>query len=141
MKNIKIAIIDEDRKILGELEEVLTMSGYAPLVVNDTYLAVDTIVQMKPDVILLGLKMPRKNGFELAGEINRVFETKRIPIVAMSDVFKDEFRFLLNLCGIDRFLKKPFQPLDVIWAIENVAKESNPSDAAFEISLEFSKAR
>ena len=139
MKNRRIAIIDEDKKFLGELEGVLNLSGYDPVVVNDSYLAVDMIAQMEPDVILLGLKMPRKNGFELASEINRVFEAKKIPIIAMSGIFKDEFKFLLDLCGINRFLRKPFQPLDVIWAIENVTIESKQSDAAYQISIEVLK--
>lgn len=125
MKNKKIAVIDEDKRFLGEIEEVLTGSGYVPVVVSDALCAVDMAVWSKPDVILLELRMPRKNGFELANEINRVFEAKRIPIIAMSAFLKDELAFLLNLCGINRYLKKPFRPLDLIWAIEDVTEESN----------------
>ena len=130
MKNRKIVIIDEDKKFLEELEVVLTMSGYAPVVLEGNYLTIDMVFQMKPGVILLGLKMPHNNGFEFANEINRVFEGKRIPIIAMSEIFKDEFRFLLNLCGIDKFLRIPFQPLDVIWAIENVIGDGDQPDMA-----------
>lgn len=139
MKNKKIAVIDEDKAFLKELQGILSMSGYEPVVVNDTYLAVKMIAQFEPDVIILGLKMPRKNGFELAREINRVFEVKKIPIIAMSEIFKDEFKFLLDLCGIDKFLKKPFFPLNIIWAIENVTLESNQSNADYEISNEVLK--
>jgi len=123
MENRKVAIIDEDKKILRDLEEILAMSGYVPIVINDTFTAVDTIIQHKPDVILIELKMPHKNGFELTDAINRVFEAKRAPIIAMSSFFKDEFRWLLDACGIKRWIKKPFQPLDVIWAIENEIEE------------------
>jgi len=125
MENKKIAIIDEDKIILKNLEEILTMSGYAPIVINDAFTAVDTIIRLKPDIILMELKMSRKNGFELTDAINRVFEAKRAPIIAMSSFFKDEFRWLLNACGIKRCIKKPFQPLDVIWAIENEIEEDN----------------
>ncbi|OGX05921.1 MAG: hypothetical protein A2Z88_02475 [Omnitrophica WOR_2 bacterium GWA2_47_8] len=123
MNNRKVVIINDDKQSLGDLEEILTATGHDPVVVNDALLAVDIVVQKKPDVILLELRMPRKSGFELADEINRVFETQRIPIIAMSSFFKEEFRFLLNLCGINRCLKKPFHPLDVIWAIEDVIGE------------------
>jgi response regulator RpfG family c-di-GMP phosphodiesterase len=71
------------------------------------------------------LRMPHKNGFALSDAINRVFATKRIPIIAMSNLFKDEFKWLMDLCGIKRWIKKPFQPLDVIWAIENEIEEGN----------------
>lgn len=119
MRNKKVVIINDDQESIRNLEEILAASGHDAVVVSDALLAVDVVAQREPDVILLELRMPRKNGFELAGEINRVFETKRIPIIAMSAFFRDEFGFLLNLCGINRHLKKPFHPLDVIWAIEN----------------------
>ena len=128
MQNIKVAVIDNDKKFLSEIEEILLMGGYAPVVANNTPLAVDTVVQSKPDVILLELKMPGKNGFELTNTINRFFETRRIPLIAMSDFFKEEFGRLLDLCGMKRCLIKPFQPLDVIWAIENEIEESNQWD-------------
>ena len=120
MRNSKVVIIDDDRKSLGDLEEILAASGHDAVVVEDALLAVDVVVQREPDVILLELKMPRKNGFEIADDINRVLEMKRIPIIAMSAFFKDEFGFLLNLCGISKYLRKPLNALDVIWAIENV---------------------
>jgi DNA-binding response OmpR family regulator len=71
------------------------------------------------------LKMPHKNGFALADAINRVFETKKIPIIAMSNLFEDEFKWLMDFCGIKRWIKKPFLPLDVIWAVENEIEEDN----------------
>jgi len=123
MKNRKIAIIDEDKKILEELEEILNLSGYTPVTVIDPSLAVHTIMNNKPDIILMELRMPRKNGFELTHTINGVFETKKVPIIAMSESYRDEFRWLFELCGIKRWIKKPFQPLDLIWAIENEIEE------------------
>ena len=87
--------------------------------------AVDTVINNKPDVILMELKMPHRNGFALADAINRVFGTKKIPIIAMSNLFKDEFKWLMDFCGIKRWIKKPFLPLDVIWAVENEMEEDN----------------
>ena len=120
MGNKRIAVIDEDQKILDELEGILSASGYDPVVVNDAFLAAEIVIQRRPDVILLELKMQRKNGFELADEMNRVFEAQRVPIIAMSSFFKVEPFPLMGLCGIKRYLKKPFLPLDVIAAIEGV---------------------
>ena len=123
MLNTKVAIIDDNRDSLRELEKILIMAGYTPVLVNDVWGAVDTVLNNKPDVILMELRMPHKNGFALADAINRVFGTKRIPIIAMSNIFKDEFKWLMDFCGIKRWIKKPFLPLDVIWAIESVMEE------------------
>ena len=128
MQNRKVAIIDDNQESLRELEQILKMAGYTPVLVDDIFGNVDTVIENKPDVILMELKMPHKNGFALADAINRVFETKKIPIIAMSNLFKDEFKWLMDFCGIKRWIKKPFLPLDVIWAIENELEENNQWD-------------
>ena len=125
MQNRKVAIIDDNQDSLRELEQILKMAGYTPVLVDDIFGNVDTVIENKPDVILMELKMPHKNGFALTDAINRVFETKKIPIIAMSNLFKDEFKWLMDFCGIKRWIKKPFLPLDVIWAIENELEENN----------------
>lgn len=122
MGNRKVAIIDEDQKILKELEGILSAGGYDPIVVNDALSAADIVFRRRPDVILLELRMQHKNGFELADEMNRVFEAQRIPIIAMSSLFKVESFPLMDLCGIKRCLRKPFSSLDVIAVIEDVIK-------------------
>jgi len=128
MQTRKVAIIDDNQDSLRELEQILKMAGYTPVLVDDIFGNVDTVIENKPDVILMELKMPHKNGFALADAINRVFETKKIPIIAMSNLFKDEFKWLMDFCGIKRWIKKPFLPLDVIWAIENELEENNQWD-------------
>jgi len=125
MQNRTVAIIDDNQVSLRELEKILTMAGYTTILVNDILAAVDTVIDNKPDVILMELRMPHKNGFALVDAINRVFGTKKIPIIAMSNMFKDEFKWLMDFCGIKRWIKKPFLPLDVIWAVENEMEEDN----------------
>jgi len=119
MKNRKIAIIDKDIKSIGKLKEILSFCGYTPVPVIDSLLAVNTIIQSNLDLILMDLRIPRYRGFEITYTINRLCETKKVPIIAMSDVYKDEFRGLLDFRGIKRWIKKPFQPLNLIWEIEN----------------------
>lgn len=125
MKNRKIIIIDKDKEFLGKMKKIVTAIGYILVMVNDALSAVDTVIRSKPDLIILELKMPRLNGFELAREMNRVFDTEKIPIIAMSSLFRNNPSSLMNLCGIQKYLRKPCHPLDVIWAIENVTDNVN----------------
>ena len=125
MQNRIVAIIDDNQDSLRELEKILKMAGYTPVLVDDILGNVDKVLNNKPDVILMELKMPHKNGFALADAVNRVFGTKEIPIIAMSNIFKDEFKWLMDFSGIKRWIKKPFLPLDVIWAVENEMPEDN----------------
>jgi DNA-binding response OmpR family regulator len=124
VQNRTVAVIAEDNKFLGHIEKILMVSGYLPVVVNDANLAAG-VIESKPDVILLELRMLHKNGFELTVAINQAFQTRRIPLIAVSDVFREEFSWLLDLCGIKTWLKKQFHPLNIIWAIENEIEEGH----------------
>ena len=122
MANKKVMIVDDDAEFLEELNETMSASGYEMIPVNDSTTAVDIASRVKPDLIILDLKMPGKSGFQLAEEIRRLPELEKIPIIAMSAFFKEEYAFLLSIFGIKKCLKKPFNPLDVITAVETAFK-------------------
>lgn len=118
MPNKRVLIVDDDKDFLDELNETLALSGYEMTAVNDSLEALDTAARVKPDVILIDLKMPKKSGFQLADELRHLSGLGRIPIIAMTAFYKDEYTPLMRICGIKRWLKKPFNPLDVIAEIE-----------------------
>lgn len=119
----KIMVVDDDKEFLEELREILALSGYELLAVDDATKVLGLARAEKPEVILLDLKMPQKSGFQVADELRHFSELSHIPIIAMSAYLKDDYTALLNLCGIKRYLKKPFYPLDVIAQIEEVLAE------------------
>lgn len=116
--NKKIMIIDDDKDFLSELKETLALGGYDIVISNDSSSALDLAKSAKPDVLLIDLKMPYKSGFQLASELKLYSELEHIPVIAMTAFFKDGYVQLMNLCGIHKCLKKPFNPLDVIAQIE-----------------------
>jgi DNA-binding response OmpR family regulator len=118
MENKKIMIVDDDKEFLDELKETLALSGYDLVAVNDADLVLDEAKKAKPAVILLDLKMPKKNGFQVADELRHFSELQQTPIIAMTAFFKEAYVPLMNICGIKKCLKKPFHPLDVITQIE-----------------------
>ncbi len=124
MNSRKVMIVDDDKEFLEELNETLGLSGYDVVSVNDSVAAIDTAFRIKPDVILLDLKMPQKSGFQLADELRHLSELSRVPIIVMTGFFKDEYASLLNICGVRKCLKKPFNPLDVIAQIEEALQSA-----------------
>lgn len=116
-------VIDDDREFLEELCELLVLSGYEMVPVNDSAAALQIAVSEKPRVILIDLKMPGKSGFQLAEEFRGMAQLEQVSVIAMSAFFKEEYKPLLNICGIKRCLKKPFHPLEVITEIEGALAE------------------
>ncbi|HOW43398.1 MAG TPA: response regulator [Candidatus Omnitrophota bacterium] len=124
MSKGKVIIVDDDKEFLEELKETLMLSGYEVFETAQADLVQHQANFIKPDVILLDLKMNDMNGFEVADELRQFTATMGIPIIAMTGFFReDEHVPLLNICGIQKCLKKPFNPLDVIVAIEGVLKK------------------
>jgi DNA-binding response OmpR family regulator len=115
----RILIVDDDKEFLEELKETLDLSGYEVIQLENARTVQETASHAHPDVIVLDLKMNDMNGFEVAEELKRFTSTVGIPVVAMTGFFReDEHIPLMNICGIQKCIKKPFNPLDVISAIE-----------------------
>ena len=120
MINKKVVILDDDKEFLEELAETLSLSGYEPIAISDTDGFADIVVKTQPAVILMDLKMPKKTGLQMAYELKEYTETAHVPIIAMSGFMNENYTTLITLCGIKKFLKKPFNPLDIIMEIEEV---------------------
>ena len=124
MAGKKIMIVDDDKEFLEELEETLSLSGYYTITIDDSTTAFDVASTMKPDIILLDLKMDKMSGFQVAESLKRFPTTSHIPIIAMTGVFNKKNHFsLMDLCGMDLCIEKPFNPLDVIILIEDLFRE------------------
>lgn len=114
-------VVDDDKEFLEELKEMLIFSGYEVTGINDSTIALKVARVVKPDVILLDLRMRSTSGFEIANGLKSLIETSNIPVIAMTGYYTlKEHSWLINFCGIKRCLKKPFNPLDIIAEIEKV---------------------
>jgi len=116
----RIMLIDDDAEFLAELKETLDLSGYETVPVSDSSQAMEIIKATKPALILLDLKMSKKSGFRLANELAYATDIPPIPIIVISAFYSDNYALLLGMYGIKKFVSKPFRPLEIITAIEDV---------------------
>ena len=118
MKTV-IMLVDDDALFLEELSEVLRSGDYETVEVRDPLRAVETAQRVRPDLILLDLKMPGQSGFEVAFDLKDEPALTFIPIIAMSGLPEQKHSVYLELSQVRKFLSKPFNPLDIIWAVED----------------------
>ncbi|MBI3601438.1 MAG: response regulator transcription factor [Candidatus Omnitrophica bacterium] len=124
----RIMVVDDDVELLEELKELLSASNYEVEVMPNSALAFEVACELKPDLVLLDLKMKPKSGFQLADELHNSFKTKAIPIIAITGFFTEkEHVLMMKMCGIKHALLKPFNPPDLIAKIESVLEESKSS--------------
>jgi len=112
----KIMVIDDNLDFLSEIAEMLQLSDYEATVFPDGIQALREFERVKPDVVLLDLKMPHKDGFQVAQEIRR--NNKSIPIIAISAFYNEREKPLLDQLCVRRCINKPLNPLDIIAEVE-----------------------
>jgi len=124
MPKKKIMVIDDNKEFLEELQELLNLTGYDTVVFSDGTSALKMVSKIKPDVILLDLKLKGKSGFHVASELKRFRKTANIPIIGMTGFYvEEEHAKLMNTVGVKTFLIKPFESSEAIAKIKAVLKK------------------
>lgn len=113
-----ILIVDDLIENLHFLNDILTKQGYKVRSVTNGTMALRTVRNHPPDVILLDIKMPDIDGYQVCSTLKSDEETSDIPIIflsALNEVFDKVKAFQVG--GVD-YITKPFQPEEVIARIE-----------------------
>lgn len=104
-----ILIVDDTLANLQLLSSLLKEEGYKVRPANSGVLALQAVAKKKPDLILLDIKMPDMNGYEVCAALKNNPETRNIPVLfisALNDV-ADKIK-AFNVGGLD-YINKPFQ--------------------------------
>ena len=109
-----ILIVDDEMPNLKLLSELIGREGYQVRPANNPQLAIDSALAQPPKLILLDVRMPEMDGFEVCERLKQDERTRDIPIIfisALQDV-QDRVRGF-NVGGVD-FISKPFQDSEVL---------------------------
>lgn len=132
MNGEKVLVV-EDEQHLAELASIkLANAGYRVLTAADGAEALAKIKTSKPDLVLLDLTLPVKDGFEVCYELRRDVETRDLPIILLLSKGQDPEQVRSMGLRVDDFLLKPFTPRDVLAKVNTLMararylKEANP---------------
>ncbi|WP_163338479.1 PAS domain S-box protein [Desulfopila sp. IMCC35008] len=109
-----ILIVDDEVANLKLLSEILAREGYHVRPANSPRLAIDSALEDPPDLILLDIRMPDMNGFEVCERLKQEERTRNIPIIFISALHdtSDKVRGF-KAGGVD-FISKPIQEEEVL---------------------------
>lgn len=114
MPDSTILVVDDDPVIQKLLEVNFTIEGYAVEVAGDGAEAVDKARSVSPDLIVLDVMMPRMNGLEAAKILKSDPATADIPIIMLSAKAQDVDQEAGREAGVDYYMTKPFDPLELL---------------------------
>ena len=122
--NKKVLVIEDDPELLYEIKEALILSGYEAEGLSSGVHAAEKACAMKPDIILLDLKLGVKSGFQVADDLKNLPETKNIPIIVMTGSFTEkQHAAFVHRLGVEQFILKPVKLEDVLSRIELLTSE------------------
>jgi chemosensory pili system protein ChpA (sensor histidine kinase/response regulator) len=103
-----VMVVDDSltvRKITGRL---LAREGYHVITAKDGVDALEQLIDMVPDVMLVDIEMPRMDGFDLTRNVRADERLKNVPIVMITSRIADKHRNYAKEIGVNHYLGKPY---------------------------------
>jgi DNA-binding response OmpR family regulator len=130
MKQPRILYVEDEIFLAKIVSETLQGRGYEVVMESDGAKAFKRFEECSPDVCLLDIMLPNKDGFDIADEIRH--RDSDVPIIFLSA--KSGANDVVNgfKMGGNDYIRKPFSMEELIARIENVLKNATPSEPATE---------
>jgi two-component system response regulator BaeR len=123
MTKRKILIVEDDKKISGLLKDYLQQEDFDVSILYSGETVVSDVRIDPPDIILLDLMLPGKDGITICREI-RSFSS--VPILIITAKVEEIDRLIGLELGADDYICKPFSPREVVARVKAVLRRSNP---------------
>lgn len=121
MDNKKILIVEDDEFLLQMYVTKLELESFRVLSATNGEEGLKTAFKEKPDLILLDLKLPKIDGFEVLRDLKSNEDTKNIPVVVLTNFSeKEHIDKCLALGAEDYLIKAHFVPSEVISKIKKI---------------------
>lgn len=121
-----ILVVDDDMDILELLKMSLESDGFKVRTASDGYSVLQSARMDPPDLILLDVMMPQKDGFQVIQELKEEEETQAIPVILLTARGQTEDKVRGLDTGADDYITKPFDLREVTARIEAVLGRTRP---------------
>ena len=115
----KILVVEDEAKIAKVLIEYLEGSGFETAHLDHGSTVVDWVKNNAPDLVLLDLMLPGKDGLTICRELR---ETSIVPIVMLTARVEEIDRLLGLQLGADDYICKPFSPREVVARVQAILR-------------------
>jgi len=121
-----VMVVDDSltvRKITGRL---LAREGYQVLTAKDGVDALEQMLDIVPDVLLVDIEMPRMDGFDLTRNVRADENLKHVPIIMITSRTADKHRNYAFEIGVNNYLGKPYQEDELLQLVGDYTKARRP---------------
>ena len=115
-------VVDDSLTVRKITSRLLTRENYQVLTAKDGVDALEQLAEVRPDVMLVDIEMPRMDGFDLTRNVRGDDKLKEIPIIMITSRTADKHRNYAMEIGVNVFLGKPYQEDELIEHISYLIK-------------------
>ncbi|MFZ1830685.1 MAG: response regulator [Candidatus Competibacteraceae bacterium] len=120
----KILVVDDEPNIVLSLEFLMKQAGFQVRTASDGEAGLAAIAAEQPDLILLDVMMPRKNGYEVCQAIRANPDWKAIRIIMLTAKGREVEREKGLALGADDYITKPFSTQEVVERVRELLAEA-----------------
>ncbi len=134
----KVLIVEDERKLAELLRDYLKQSGFETFCLENGSEAVPWVREHSPDLILLDLMLPGRDGLEICKEI-RSFSS--VPVIMVTARIEEIDRLLGLELGADDYICKPFSPREVVARVKAVLRRGGGGETIHASGLVLDESR
>jgi two-component system phosphate regulon response regulator PhoB len=130
----KILIVEDERDIADLVGFNLERAGYDVLKAHDGITGAEVAIRERPDLVILDLMLPGKDGYGVFKELRRDSRSRDIPVIMLTARAQTEDRIQGLGAGADDYLTKPFSPKELMLRVQAVLKRSDGPPGSVEVT-------
>jgi two-component system, sensor histidine kinase len=111
---LRVLVVDDNRDEVLTLMALVRDEGHEVKGVYNGRDVLEAVREFDPDVVLLDIGLPDRNGYDLARKIVQRYEERRPRLVAVTGWKKSSDRMLAQMAGFDHHIPKPYQPAEIL---------------------------
>src|SRR5579862_6075603 len=124
----KILAVDDERHIVRLVQVNLQRAGYEVVTAFDGKEALEKVESENPDLVVLDVMMPYMDGFEVLKTLRKDPRTRELPVIMLTAKAQDADVFRGWQSGVDCYLTKPFNPMELISFVKRIFNSIDQPD-------------
>ena len=131
----KILVIEDEVDIADLIRYNLERAGYEVFKAHDGITGTEACIKERPDLVVLDLMLPGRNGFAVFKEIRRDARTSHIPVIMLTAKAQTEDRIQGLEAGADDYLTKPFSPKELVLRVNAILRRADSAPGLVEFQF------
>ncbi len=119
----RVMVVDDSLTVRRVTQRLLERNGYEVMLAKDGVDALRQLQDLRPDVMLVDIEMPRMDGYDLTRNVRGNAETAKIPIIMITSRTAEKHRSMAFELGVNQYLGKPYQDEELLSFIRQYSSE------------------